>query len=72
MTPDEMQAALTELGWKQADFWRKASLSKDTVSRWLAGATPIPDWAGAYLGMTLELQRLHATYVLPIKPRDSD
>jgi hypothetical protein len=70
MTPDEMRAALTELGWKQADFWRRAGLDKNTPSRWLSGATPIPEWVGAYLGVMLDVQRLHAKYVQPTPSGD--
>jgi hypothetical protein len=65
MTPEELNRALEELGWRQADLCRKAGLHKDTPSRWLAGKTPIPAWVPAYLGAVLEIKRLHAKYVEP-------
>ena len=65
ITPDELQHALTALGWRQADFCRKAGLNKDTPGRWLSGKTEIPLWVGAYLGAMLEIQRLHGKYVKP-------
>lgn len=63
MTPEELRTVLEELGWRQADFCRKAGLHKDTPSRWLAGRTPIPTWVQAYLGAMLEIRRLHEKYV---------
>ncbi|GEM_PF-2272368 len=63
LTPDEFKAALRQLGWKQADFARKAGLSHPTPSRWVAGEVPIPEWAEAFLGMAIEVQRLHVKYV---------
>lgn len=65
MTPEEFSAALAEIGWKQSDFCRKAGVNKETPSRWVNGKTPIPDWVPAYLGMVLEVARLHAKYVRP-------
>ena len=67
MAPEDMASALAELGWKQADFWRKTGVNKDTPSRWLAGTTPIPAWVPAYLGAMLDLKRLHAKYIEPSK-----
>lgn len=66
-TPNEFASALAELGWKQADFWRKTGVNKDTPSRWLNGITPIPRWVGAYLEAMLDLKRLHAKYIAPNK-----
>jgi len=63
MTPDQLRAALEELGWRQADLCRKAGLHKDTPGRWLTGKTPIPAWVPAYLGAMLEIKRLHTQYV---------
>ncbi|UVE64763.1 hypothetical protein L2Y90_12985 [Burkholderia pyrrocinia] len=66
MTPDEFQTALNQLGWKQADFCRMAGVDKNTPSRWLKGATPIPGWTPRFLGMALEIRRL-ATLIEPPK-----
>ena len=68
MTPAQFKAALDALHWSQADFCRKAGLSRPTPSRWANGLTPIPMWAAEYLGLLQELQRLHATYLTPPKP----
>lgn len=65
MSPDELRGALEALGWRQADFCRKAGLHKDTPSRWLSGKVEIPRWVSAYLGAMLEIQRLHEKYVQP-------
>jgi hypothetical protein len=69
MTPDEFSKALKDLGWKQVDFSRMAGLNPSTPSRWMMEETPIPEWVPKFLGVTLELKRLHDTYVLP--PRSS-
>lgn len=63
MTPEQFESILTALGWKQADFCRKAGLSKQTPSRWVNGLVPIPAWVAAYLGAMLEIKRLHSEYV---------
>ena len=68
MSPDEFTAALAAVGWKQSDFCRKAGVSKQTPSRWANGLTPVPDWVPAYLGLLLDLQRLHAKYLLQSGP----
>ena len=65
MSVEEFTSALDALGWKQADFCRKAGLDKNTPSRWINGKTPIPAWVGAYLGAMLEIKRLHRAYIDP-------
>ncbi len=60
MTPDEFLAALAALGWKQADFCRMSGTTKNTPSRWVTGATPVPDWVPHYLDMALNIKRLAA------------
>lgn len=64
MEAQEFESALAELGWKQSDFCRKTGVERNTPSRWVNGKTPIPAWVPAYLGSVLEIQRLHAKYVL--------
>ncbi|MFV9474671.1 hypothetical protein ACM5Q9_09655 [Advenella sp. RU8] len=68
MTPEEFTTALQSLGWSQNDFCRMAGLNKSTPSRWMGGDTAIPAWVPKFLGMTLEVKRLHDTYVVPPKP----
>ena len=58
MTPEEFEAALKELGWKQADFCRMAGVDRNTPSRWMRGITPIPEWARRFLEMAKEIKRL--------------
>ena len=58
MTPEEFEAALKSLGWKQSDFCRMADVDKNTPSRWMNGITPIPGWARKFLEMAQEIKRL--------------
>lgn len=67
MTSAEFQAALHGLRWKQADFCRMAGIAPSTASRWVAGTTEVPPWVPRFLGMVLEVKRLHDTYVVPPK-----
>ncbi len=71
MAPDEFNAALLALGWKQSDLARRLDLDKNTPSRWANGHTPIPGWASEYLGAMLGIQRLHAAYVVPRRATDA-
>ncbi len=68
MTADELKQALKALGWKQSDLARRVEVGDTTVSRWAAGDPPVPGPVAAYLGMALEIDRLHRQYVRPIKP----
>ncbi|WP_341684943.1 hypothetical protein [Limnohabitans sp.] len=63
MTPNDFATALYALGWKQADFCRKAGTHPNTTTNWLKGKTPIPPWVPAYLGALQDIQRLHLAYV---------
>ena len=72
MTPEAFTAAVAAVGWKQSDFCRRAGLTPQTASRWANGVNPIPAWVPAYLGAMGEIQRLHSTYVLPLKPSAND
>ena len=63
MNPDEFDSALADLGWKAADFTRKAGLVPNTAWRWRKGLSPVPEWVGLYLGAMLEIQRLHGRFV---------
>lgn len=72
MSPEQFTSTLAALGWKQSDFCRKAGVTKQTPSRWANSLTPIPAWVPAYLGLLLELQRLHTAYLVPPKPDSSE
>ena len=65
MTPDQFSQTLKAIGWKQIDFCRMAGVNQSTPSRWIMKEAPIPEWVPKFLGMVLELKRLHETYVLP-------
>jgi hypothetical protein len=66
MTSEQLTEALNSLGWKQTDFCRVTGLNKSTPNRWMAGAD-IPEWVPKFLGMEIEVKRLHDTYVVPPK-----
>jgi hypothetical protein len=65
MTIEEFDAALSALGWKVSDFCRATGLHRNTPSRWRNDAVPVPAWVPKHLGLLLELQRLHAAYLVP-------
>lgn len=67
MTLDEFDNALTALDWKVSDFCRATGLHRNTPSRWRTDGVGIPPWVPKHLGLLLELQRLHATYLAPAK-----
>ena len=76
MTPEQFDAALTELEWKGSDFCARAGLVPNTVWRWRKSLAPIPPWVGEYLRAVLAVQRLHAEFVAVRRPlragRESD
>jgi len=65
MTLDEFDAALSALGWKVSEFCRATGLHRNTPSRWRNEGVEIPGWVPKHLGLLLELQRLHAVYLVP-------
>ena len=67
MAIDEFDGALTELGWKVSEFCRATGLHRNTPSRWRNEGVEIPGWVPKHLGLLLELQRLHAAYLVPPK-----
>ena len=67
MTVEEFESALAVLGWKGSDFCRAAGVGRNTVSRWRNKDTPIPLWVTKFLGMAMEVKRLHDTYLVPGK-----
>ncbi len=67
MQADELKTSLQQLGWKQSDLARKLEITAATVSRWATGE-PIPAYVVQYLGVMIELDRLHRLYVRPPKP----
>jgi len=69
MSPEEFKTALRRLGWKQTDFARKAGMGTSSITRWVTGETPVPDWAAHYLHAMQRIADLHAEFVLPDKGR---
>ena len=67
MTIDEFDGALAELGWKVSEFCRATGLPRNTPTRWRNEGVEIPGWVPKHLGLLLELQRLHAAYLVPPK-----
>ena len=66
MQADKLKTILSELGWKQSDLARKLEVTGTTVSRWATGE-PIPPYVDQYLGVMLEIDRLHRLYIQPPK-----
>ena len=67
MTLEEFDAALGALGWKVSDFCRMAGLHRNTPSRWRNEGVEIPLWVDKFLGMALEVKRLHDNFLVPGK-----
>ena len=65
MTLEEFDAALAALGWKVSEFCRATGLHRNTPSRWRNEGVEIPGCVPKHLGLLLELQRLHAVYLVP-------
>ena len=65
MMLEEFDAALAALGWKVSEFCRATGLHRNTPSRWRNEGVEIPGWVPKHLGLLLELQRLHAVYLVP-------
>lgn len=49
MTGQELQSALSELGWQGSDLGRRLSIHANTVSRWKTGERPVPSYVAEYL-----------------------
>jgi hypothetical protein len=71
MTPEQFDSVLTALAWRPTDFSQRAGLTAATVWRWRRGQSPIPAWVPEYLGALLEIQRLHARFVVIQRPAKS-
>lgn len=65
MTAEDFTAALAALGWKQADFARRAGIGDEAVSRWARGSVRVAPWAPVFLGMATALHEVHRQYVAP-------
>lgn len=65
MTIDEFKNGLTTLGWKQTDFALSIGLSKVSVSNWMTGVNPLPQWAINYMALLLKLHALAGDVLEP-------
>lgn len=72
MQIEEFDGALDALNWKVSDFCRQAGLHRNTPSRWRNDGVPIPLWVEKFLGMALEVKRLHDKFVLPPKAGEQE
>jgi DNA-binding transcriptional regulator YiaG len=68
MTPAEFDAALGRIGWRRADFARRAGVTDNTVWNWMRENTRIPGWVPSHLAL-LELVHALQAYVQPERPR---
>lgn len=68
MTPEQFQAHLDALGWRQADFAERTGMTRATINKWATGRAPVAPWAGAYLGALCDLAALRDKYLMPIRP----
>jgi transcriptional regulator with XRE-family HTH domain len=73
MTVEEFKANLAALGWNMSDFSRATGVSRSAVGRWSTteDSEPVPMWAGHYLGLLIEIKRLHDAYVIEPASRKS-
>jgi transcriptional regulator with XRE-family HTH domain len=67
MTGEQFKQALDALQWQQADFAERTGMTRQTINAWAAGRTPLPLWAGAYLGAMLDLAMLRDKYLTPAR-----
>ena len=72
MTIEELDAALQSLGWKVSEFCRATGLHRNTPSRWRNEGVEIQAWVPKHLWLLLELQRLHAAYLVPPSTKGDD
>ena len=72
LSREELDAALQPLGWKVSEFCRATGLHRNTPSRWRNEGVEIPAWVPKHLGLLLELQRLHAAYLVPPSTKGDD
>jgi hypothetical protein len=72
MTIEEFDTALAALGWKVSDFCRATGLHRNTPSRWRTEGVPIPEWVQKHMQLLLDVQQLHASYLVPPGPKVGD
>lgn len=68
MTAEEFVSALARIGWRQADFARRADCGANTVSGWANGKNPVPRWVRAHLALLEQVKGLQQ-YTEPPRER---
>jgi len=58
MNLEEFEQALKELDWTHDEFCRMAEMNKNTLGRWMKGATAIPEWASGFLATARDIKNL--------------
>lgn len=58
MTPDELQSALVELGWRKKELGERLGKTPKAVSGWFTGAVAVPKYVEAFVAQSLRLRRL--------------
>ena len=66
MTPADLSAALTALGWSQRELARQLGCAESSVRQWLTGKSRMRPALAAWL---LDLARYHAEHPAPSAPR---
>jgi transcriptional regulator with XRE-family HTH domain len=57
MTPDELRAALTELGWSAPHLARLLGVGEKTPTNWLLGRAKVPEDVGEWIEGSLSVFR---------------
>lgn len=68
MSPADFDAALERIGWRRADFARRAGVTDNTVWSWGKEKTRIPGWVPIHLALLAHVYALQA-YVVPPRER---
>lgn len=57
MTPDELRAALADLGLTGRAFARRIAVHEQSVTRWVKGTRPVPSWIPSMIEMMRKEQQ---------------
>ena len=66
MTPCNLSAALTALGWSQRELARQLGVAESSVRQWMTGKSRMREELAAWL---LDLARYHVGHPAPDAPR---
>jgi hypothetical protein len=65
MTADDLRAALSAIGWTPIRLAQALRVSRQTVTRWLAGQRPVPVPVAAWLDAIATCHRANPPPVIP-------